>query len=476
MSPKSLTWLILFAAILAGAFRVRFFGREADELALEQATYENVRTLINDRYFRALSAEERQKIFYGALEGMTSSLDAHSKFLPPELYDHLSTLTQGHFAGIGIEITDEPRKHTVLTPLFDSPAYRAGILPGDRIVKINGESTDVLSPEDRELRIKGPPDTPVTLTVERESFDKPSDGSKPRRIVQSLDISMRRAIIQIKSIQAEEILKGKLAPPGKPGIGYIQVGIFQQNTAEELDAALKRLEAQGMAALILDLRQNTGGLLDEAEQVGSLFLKDGPIVTLLYRDPSRLKDSIVPTGSGPVPNSSTRAVIQGKTHPDYPVAILVDSQSASASEIVAGALRDRGRAVLVGDRTYGKFSVQEIIPLPLGRRDLNLSSSEAGASGLRARQEKIGALKLTIAKYKTPKSDCIDGQGLVPDYPVPSTPEQLKGLMASRLRRHLRDNDPNAKTKPPNSDTDPFDDIQLNKAVEVLRGKLDTPP
>jgi carboxyl-terminal processing protease len=456
MSPKTLTWIILFATVLAGSFRMRFVGRDADELALEQATYENVRSLINERYVKALTAEERQEVFYGALRGMTSSLDKHSQFLSPESYDHQSTLTQGRFAGIGIEIVDEPRKNTVLTPLLGSPAYNAGVLPDDHIVKINGEVIEGLSQDEREMRIKGPLDTPVTLTIERESLEKPADGSKPRRIVQTLDISMRRAIIQVKSIQAEEILGEKFVARGKPKIGYIQIGIFQQNTADELDAALKRLEAQGMTALILDLRQNTGGLLDEAEQVGSLFFKDGPIVTLQYRDPARL---------------DTRSAIKGRTHPEYPMAILVDSHSASASEIVAGALHDRNRTVLVGDRTYGKFSVQEVIPVPLGRRDINPATS-GSVPGFRARQEKIGALKLTIAKYKTPKSECIDGQGFVPDFPVPSTPEMLKGLMDSRKRRHLRLNDPAAKNgKPLKADDDPFDDVQLKKAVEVLQEK-----
>src|SRR5262249_25080468 len=157
---------VLFACVTAAGFRLRFFGRESDELSLDQATYENVRELINTRYVRELSPDERQKIFYGALKSMTSSLDAHSHFLPPEIFDHLSTTPRGSFAGIGIELTDKPRKHTVITPLLDSPAWRAGILPGDRIVKIDGQPTEGLTPEERELRIKGAPDTVVTLTIE----------------------------------------------------------------------------------------------------------------------------------------------------------------------------------------------------------------------------------------------------------------------------------------------------------------------
>ncbi len=315
------------------------------------------------------------------------------------------------------------------------PAWRAGVLPGDRIARIDGQPTDGMSLEECDLHIKGPPDTPVRLTLEREGVEKP------------IELEMRRAVVQVKSIQAEELLGTNYVPAGGPKIGYVQISQFQQNTAVDLDAALKRLEALGMNALILDLRQNGGGLLDKAEQVADLFLKDGPIVTLMYRDRSL---------------DQTRSVEAGKTHPDYPLAVLVDGQSASASEIVAGALRDRGRAVLVGERTYGKFSVQDVIPIPLGK--------PAGEQGAGRGAEKVGALKLTIAKYKTPKSECIDGQGLVPEFLVPGGQNQLKELTESRNKRHLRNNDPRAKAGAADDDT--FDDVQLKKAVEVLRGKL----
>ena len=449
MSPRTITWLILFATLAAGCFRLGFMGREADELALEQSTYENVRALIRERYVRELNPDERQKIFYGALKGMTSSLDAHSQFLPPELYAHLSATTKGRFAGIGIEINSEARGLTVLTPLLDSPAWKAGVYPGDRIVKIDGQSTEGMSLEECELRIKGHPDTPIELTIDRDGVEKP------------FMLAMRRAVIQIKSIQAEELLGAPFVAAGGPKIGFIQISQFQKNTSDDLDAALKRLEAQGMNALILDLRQNPGGLLDEAGMVGDLFLKDGPIVTLLYRDVAKQKRI-----------ESTRNVEPGKTHPDYPVAVLVDSQSASAAEIVSGALRDRGRAVLVGDKTYGKFSVQDVIPIPVGKGDAaSLAAGENTQAALNSKNEKLAALKLTIAKYKTPKSDCIDGQGLVPEFLVPSSHAQQKELLESRYRRHLRDNDPRAKAGAA-GEKDTFNDEQLKKAVEVLIGKL----
>ncbi len=438
-----MTWLILFVTISAVALRLSFMGRNANDLALEQATYENVRTLIRERYVRELSTDERQKIFYGSLRGMTSSLDPHSQFLPPELYDRLSASTKGHFAGIGIEINVEARGLTVLTPLLDSPAWKAGVQPGDRIVKIDGQPVSGMGVDESELRIKGHPDSPVTLTIERDGVDHP------------IELSMRRAIIQIRSIQAEEFVGPPYIAADGPKIGFIHINQFQKNTANDLDAALKRLEVQGLQALILDLRQNPGGPLDEAEQVGDLFLKDGPIVTLLFRDVVNQKRL-----------ESTREVRPGKTHPNFPIAILVDSQSASAAEIVSGALRDRGRAVLVGDKTYGKFSVQDVIPIPLGKGNGPSNSDAPNGNG-----DKFGALKLTIAKYKTPKSDCIDGQGLIPEYLVPNSHQQQKELLESRYRRHLRENDPREKSGKP-TEKDPFNDEQLKKAVNVLLEKL----
>lgn len=451
MSQRALTWLIFMTALLTGCSRLYFLGgagAESNDLALQQSTYENVRGLILDRYVRELNKDDQDKIFYGALKGMTSSLDAHSQFLPPDLFEYLSTTTKGSFAGIGIEINSEARGLTVLTPLMDTPAWRAGIFPGDRVVRIDGESTEGMSVDDCKARIMGMPDTPLRLTLERDGVEKP------------FDVTVRRAVIRIKSVQAEEILADTAA--GAPKIGYVQVAQFQMNTAEDLDASLKRLEALGMTALILDLRQNPGGLLDEAGQMCDLFLRDGPIVSVIDRDAAQ-KLRVV----------STRNVEPGKTHPDYPVAVLVDAQSASAAEIVAGALQDRGRAVLVGDKTYGKFSVQDVIPLPLGRE------SNALLLGKRDSTRKIGALKLTIARYKTPKGECLDGQGIAPDFLVTSNLEQQKELILSRHRRHLKDNDPRVKnggTPPvaPNEKPEPaaFTDRQLKKAISVLKEKL----
>ena len=393
--------------LVAGS-RIYFLGgagAESNDLALQQATYENVRALILERYVHELKKEDQEKIFYGALKGMTSSLDAHSQFLTPDLYDYLSTSTKGSFAGIGIEIGNEARGLTVLTPLLDTPAWRAGIYPGDRLLKIDGEATEGLSVEDCKARIMGLPDSPLTLTLERDGNDKP------------FDVTLRRAVIQIHSVQAEDLIDLPLliGDPSKAAkIGFVQIAQFQQNTAEDLDAALKRLEARGMSALIVDLRQNPGGLLDEAGQVCDLFLKDGPIVTVIDRDAAKQRHSV-----------AVRNVEPGKTHPDYPLAILVDSQSASAAEIVSGALQDRGRATLVGDKTYGKFSVQDVIPLPLGREENTLLQSKKDAP------RKVGALKLTVARYKTPKGECLDGHGIVPDFLVPSSLEQQKELGSS---------------------------------------------
>ena len=449
MTPRAVTWLILIVAVLAAGSRIYFLGgagAESNDLALQQATYENVRGLILEKYVTELKKEDQEKIFYGALKGMTSSLDAHSQFLSPEQYDYLSTSTKGSFAGIGIEIGNTARGVAVLTPLLDTPAWRAGILPGDRLLKIDGKTTEGLSADDCKARIFGLPDSSVSLTLERDGSDKP------------FDVSMLRAVIKIHSVQAEELIELPLEGNKISKIGYVQIVQFQQHTSEELDAALKRLEARGMTALIVDLRQNLGGLLDEAGLVCDLFLKDGPIVTVIDRDAAKQRHSV-----------TVRNVEPGKTHPDYALAILIDSQSASAAEIVSGALQDRGRATLVGDKTYGKFSVQDVIPLPLGREDNALLQSKKIAP------QKVGALKLTVARYKTPKGECLDGHGIVPDFLVASSLEQQRELLISRYKRHLKDNDPrvkNGSAQPEKNGADEFNDRQLKKALEVLKEQL----
>lgn len=436
MSTRTLAWLVLFA--LVGGLGLRLHAHlqsaDADTLTRQQAAFQYLRRLIHDNYVKDV---EDKKLFYGAMGGMASTLDRHSQFLPPEDYEQLRTTTTGQFQGVGIEFNpDESLGLVVLTPLEGTPAHRGGVFPGDKVLKIDGVATGGMSREEAARRIKGPVGSTVLLTLLHEGETQP------------VEVVLARAVNEIKSLQAAELLGAPLLPENAPKIGYIQIAHFQQKTGADLDAALTRLEGQGMQALVLDLRQNPGGLLEAAEQVADLFLKDGVIVTVITRAAATEKTK----------GSIAYAEEKG-THPEYPLAILVDSHSASASEVVAGALKDRGRAVLVGDKTYGKFSVQDVFRVPLG----NWGES---------------ALKLTIARYKTPSSPCIDGQGIVPDYPLPFTPDQQRGLQLSRVRRHIKDNDPRngnggaaSVTKPPKP-AETFDDLQLKKAIEVLLARV----
>ncbi|MGD0090387.1 MAG: S41 family peptidase [Planctomycetota bacterium] len=444
MTSRTLAWLALAALSLTLALRLSDHMRSAelDTLEREQAAYQHVRETILQHYVREV---EERKLFYAAMDGMASSLDPHSRFLPPEAYEALRTSTTGQFEGVGLELNPDVNLGlVVLTPLLGTPAFRGGVLPGDRILKIDGVPTEGLSREECSRRIRGPVDTQVRLALLHEGQTQP------------VEVTLTRAINEIKSVPAAELLGPDLVPPAlrsgraEPAarIGFVELGPFQQKTGTDLKAALARLDKEGMQALVLDLRQNPGGLLEAAEQVADLFLKDGLIVSVITRA----------AAGGQGPANVRYASGQGK-YTDCPLAVLVDSQSASASEVVAGALQDRKRAVLVGDKTYGKFSVQDIFRVPMG------AWSES-------------ALKLTIAHYKTPANPCVDGHGIVPDFTVPFTQEQLRGLFRSRLARHLKDNNPRpGQPSPPatgagEGQEEPFVDLQLKKAVEVLLTQL----
>ena len=442
MAPRTLAWLVLFALVAALGLRLHsaLHPAEVDTLYREQAVYQQLRGIIHERYVTDITDTEEKKLFYGAMDGMASALDPHSRFFPPKEYGDFKVDTTGELEGVGIEIdANNPRGLAVLTPLQDTPAWKGGVLPGDLILKIDGVSTKEMKLEEASHRVKGKVGTQVVLTLLHEGQTVP------------VDITLTRAVIEIRSVPVAEILGKEWVSAGGPKIGYVEVLKFQQKTAADLDAALKKLEQQGLQALVLDLRQNHGGLLESAQDVADLFLKDGKIVSVItrVRDTGRTEERIY------------YAHEEG-TRPDCPLAVLIDSQSASASEIVAGALQDRERAVLVGDRSFGKFSVQEVIPVSL---------SKWGEA----------ALKLTIAKYKTPKGPCLDGQGITPDYLVPSSPEQQRALLLDRQQRKLKDNNPrgdqSAGAVPPAVGPDgkpqePFVDAQLKKAVEVLLPKL----
>jgi carboxyl-terminal processing protease len=304
---------------------------------------------------------DSKKVIYGALRGMLSSLDDFSQFMDQDEYKELTSEAKGEFGGIGVEITLKDGIITVITPMAGTPAESAGIKPGDKIVRINGNKTKDMRLSDAVKIMRGEPGTQVTLTVWREKEEK------------VLDVSIKRANIKINSIKDAYLVEGK--------IGYIRLVEFQEKCARELEAALKALEGEGMDSLILDLRNNPGGLLEGAIDVSEKFIsKDGIIVSTKSRDPAQ------------------NAVYRSKgvlTHPAYPIIVLVNEGSASAAEIVAGAIQDNKRGVILGAKTFGKASVQTVIPL-----------------------KDNSALRLTTAYYFTPSGKSISNQGVIPDVAV----------------------------------------------------------
>ncbi|WP_237560711.1 S41 family peptidase [Geobacter anodireducens] len=305
---------------------------------------------------------DTKKLIYGAINGMLASLDPHSSFMPPDMYKEMKIDTKGSFGGLGIEITIKDGLLTVISPIEDTPAFRAGIKAGDQILKIEDRFTKDMTIMDAVKRMRGPKGTKVTLTIMREGFDKPKE------------FTLVRDTIQVKSVRFRSM---------DQGYGYIRIAQFQEKTDDDLVKALKALKEENggeLRGLVLDLRNDPGGLLDQAVKVADHFIEDGLIVYTEGRErESRMQFSARKLG----------------TEPNYPMVVLINSGSASASEIVAGALQDHKRAVVMGTQSFGKGSVQTIIPL----------SDESG-------------LRLTTARYFTPGGRSIQAKGITPDIVV----------------------------------------------------------
>jgi len=326
-----------------------------------------------------------KELIYGAIKGMLNALDPHSSFLTPDEFKELQIETKGEFGGVGIEITIKDGWLTVVSPIEDTPAYKVGIKAGDKIIKINGKPTKDMSLTEAVKLIRGPKGTKVTLTIWRSEFTEPKD------------FEITRGIISIKSVKAKTL---------EPGYGYVRLTSFQENTTAELKKALLKLEKQNspLKGIILDLRNNPGGLLDQAVKVADEFLNKG----LIVYTKGRLK------------GQQMRFNAHKNKHPHpYPIVVLVNGGTASAAEIVAGALQDHHRAFLIGQTTFGKGSVQTIIPLEDG-----------------------SALRLTTALYYTPSGRCIQATGIEPDLALANVKMDGKKTMHHALRekdlaRHL---------------------------------------
>jgi carboxyl-terminal processing protease len=365
-------------------------------------------------------------LIYGGIKGMLETLDPHSSFMPPDIFKEIQVETQGSFGGLGIEITVKDRQLTVVAPIEGTPADRAGLHPGDRIVKIDGKLTKDMTLMEAVKNLRGPRGTSVTLTILREESPGP------------FELTLVREIIEVKSVKSKDL---------GDGIAYIRVSSFQERTGKDLLKAIEQLGQNGMSAMVLDLRNNPGGLLNQAVHVTDLFLDKGQLI--VYTE-------------GRIKNQDLRfSAEHGAQIPKVPIVVLVNGGSASASEIVAGALQDWKRAVVLGTKTFGKGSVQTVIPLSDG-------------SGLR----------LTTAKYFTPKGRSIHGTGLLPDIVVEVPRPTLAkapghGEKEAEAGKERPEGRPEKKISEEEGDPslqigkregpDPNTDVQLKRAMEILK-------
>lgn len=336
-------------------------------------TYEKLKvfteilSLIQANYVDDVNSKD---LIYGGIKGMLDSLDPHSSFMPPEAFREMQVETQGSFGGLGIEITVKDRMLTVVAPIEGTPADRAGIHAGDRIVKIEGQLTKDMTLMDAVRQLRGPKGSKVTVTILRDGQTEPKD------------VTLVREVIEVKSIRSKDL---------GDGIYYVRIVSFQERTSKDLERVLEQAQKASTNAVVLDLRNDPGGLLNQAVAVSDMFLDKGQLIVYTH---GRQKDQ----------DLRFTAEHNGG-FPKLPMVVLVNGGSASASEIVAGALQDWKRAVILGTKTFGKGSVQTVIPLSDG-------------SGLR----------LTTAKYFTPKGRSIHGLGIIPDITVEQPKPEAKAL------------------------------------------------
>jgi carboxyl-terminal processing protease len=379
----------------------------------EVATFAKAVELIRQDYVDGQKVSYHDLI-YAAMKGMLSSLDPHSQFMDPEDFKEMQDDTRSRFNGLGVEVAVKDGLLTVVTPMEDTPAAKAGIQAGDQILKINGAATDKLGLQEAVNVLRGEPGQKITLTILRPSTKEIKD------------YALDRQEIKVQSVKGGRLLDPELTGPFK--VGYVRIVQFNEPTAEEFSKTLDDLQKQGMQALVLDLRNNPGGLLNSAVDVLGQFLPPNTkVVSTQGRASSQQHEYSTPGG--------------GKERPRYPLVVLVNEGSASGSEIVAGALKDLHRAIVVGETTFGKGSVQNVMQLPDG-----------------------SALRFTTAKYYTPSKAVIQGNGVVPNIVVPLTPEQDRAVAALRNNDKIQTSEATSTIK--------SKDLQMMRAIDALKGVM----
>jgi len=413
--------------VFAGTLVLLVFtgGVQHGTTAIED-TYEKLKvfteilSLVQSNYVDEVNSRD---LIYGAVKGMLETLDPHSAFMTPEAFREMQVETQGSFGGLGLEITVKDRMLTVVAPIDGTPADRAGIQPGDRIVKIEGQPTKDMTLMDAVRKLRGPKGSKVTISILREGSLEP------------MDITLVRETIEVRSVRSKDL---------GDGMYYVRLTSFQEKTSKDLERTLEQAQKAGTAALILDLRNDPGGLLNQAVAVGDMFLDKGQLIVYTQ---GRLK------------NQDLRFTAEHSNgYPKWPMVVLVNGGSASASEIVAGALQDWKRAVILGTKTFGKGSVQTVIPLSDG-------------SGLR----------LTTAKYFTPRGRSIHGTGITPDIIVePVRPEVAAQRQKEEDTRRLASGERPREQRIGEQEGEAIEigrrdvvdlqkDVQLQRAIEILK-------
>lgn len=413
-NKKVITWAVILILSISFSIALVFGAQKAikdkelqkkDDIYKHLEIFSDAISIVRSEYVEDMGSKE---LIYGALKGMIQSLDKYSEFMDPETYNEMKVETEGEFGGIGIEIAIKDELLTVIAPIEDTPAYKVGLKAGDRIVKIDTEITRGITLLEAVKKLRGKPSTQVSVTILREDAGK------------LLDFTITRDIIKVKSIREAKILENK--------IGYIRLSVFQERSAKDFEEALAELEKQGLDSLILDLRNNPGGLLNVAVDVAGKFLPAGKLI--VYTKGRVKQQEMEFKAKDRDPNL------------DYSLVILVDKGSASGSEIVAGAVQDHKRGIILGTKTFGKGSVQTVIPLPDG-----------------------SAIRLTTSKYFTPNGRIIHGEGVTPDIIV-EREESKKTETRSKPEEIFENIEEEPRTPMPKKEEY---DNQLLRAIDVIK-------